>query len=456
MGNNTSVASPAPPQYNVPIGNWTQYVDGSVNGQTSSAFLVTTGGPGGDPAVGCPKEFTANYQCGNNAPKEIKIDPEAAGHIAPFDCTAEDAKCSNFKLTVEDTGNLVMTNSAGGVVWQSNTSATGLALDKYKASNGKYGRNYLTGGETLNVGEFVGSPSGNCFLIMESSGLNLSYAVEDCTMISDSVGYGNSANANALYGTPKISTDSIGKVGYVTDGGTLREYPNSMLKQGTTYFPMGSYDSPGNDISSFANSSADDCKSRCNADDSCAGFVFNTNSSTCYTKNDGMFPKGLRVQSKDAELYIRSKGVANNATCTKDIDSTTSATWQLFPTGQNMSLDTLCQLGFVTQKERKEMADAQQELSVVKDQLSQKLSNLSQEDARLIASLGYNIDKLEKDLHQYDKVRSDTLSAKAGFQNASGMKDDSELQMVSDNYHYLMWSILAILIVAGGIKATRQ
>lgn len=102
------------------------------------------------------------------------------------------------------------------------------------------------------------------------------------------------------------------------------------------------------------------------------------------------------------------------------------------------------------------MADAQQELSVVKDQLSQKLSDLSQEDARLIASLGYNIDKLEKDLHQYDKVRSDTLSAKAGFQNASGMKDDSELQMVSDNYHYLMWSILAILIVAGGIKATRQ
>ena len=111
--------------------------------------------------------------------------------------------------------------------------------------------------------------------------------------------------------------------------------------------------------------------------------------------------------------------MANNATCTKNIDSTTSATWQLFPTGQNMSLDTLCQLGFVTQKERKEMADAQQELSVVKDQLSQKLSNLSQEDARLIASLGYNIDKLEKDLHQYDKVRSDTLSAKAGFQKVS-------------------------------------
>ncbi len=456
MGNHTSIASPAPPQYNVSVGNWTKFVDDSVNGKVNAPFLVTTGGPGGDPARGCAKEFTANYQCGNNPAKEISIAPEASGHVAAFNCTEEDAKCSAFKLTVEDTGNLVMTNSSGGVVWQSNTSATGLSLDKYKATNSKYGRNYLNGGENLGLGEFVGSPSGNCFLVMSSSGLNLSYAIADCTKKSASIGYGDSENANALYGIPKVSTDSLNKVGYVTDGGSLREYPDSMIKQGTTYFSMGNYDSPGHDIKSFPNSDIDDCKTKCNADNTCAGFVLNSGSNTCFTKNNGMFPKGLRVPAANSELYVRSKGVANNATCTKNVEATTAVEWELYPTGQKMAMDTLCQLGFVTEKERKEMAAAHKDLTVVKDQLSQRLANLSEEDARLIASLGHNVDKLEKDLHKYDDVRSKTLAAKSGFQNVVGMKADSELQMVSDNYHYLLWSILAILIVAGGIKATRQ
>ena len=459
MGNkHSTIASPAPPQYNVSVGNWTKNVVDSVNGKINAPFLVTTGGPDGDPARGCPKEFTANYQCGTNSTtKEITVDAEANGHMATFDCTEEDAKCSNFKLTVEDTGNLVMTNNSGGIVWQSNTSATGLSLDKYKGSNSKYGRNYMMGGENLGLGEFVGSPSGNCFLIMSDSGLNLSYAIADCTMKSDSIGYGDSENANALYGVSKASVDDLGKVGYVTDGGSLREYPDSMLKPGTTYFSMGSYDTlPGNNLNNYGNSSIDDCKEKCNADDACAGFVMNTANNICYTKPEGMFPKGLRIPAENTELYVRSKGVANNATCTKTVDSTTATEWELFPTGQKMAIDTLCQLGFVTQKERAEMADAHQDLTVVKDELSQKLQNLSEQDARLISSLGKNIEKLDKDLHQYDNVRSKTIAAESGYQNVVGMKDDSEIQMVSDNYHYLLWSILAILIVAGGIKATRK
>jgi len=37
----------------------------------------------------------------------------------------------------------------------------------------------------------------------------------------------------------------------------------------------------------------------------------------------------------------------------------------------------------------------------------------------------------------------------------SGMKHASELNMVSQNTNYMIWSILAIIVVVGGIKATR-
>ena len=39
--------------------------------------------------------------------------------------------------------------------------------------------------------------------------------------------------------------------------------------------------------------------------------------------------------------------------------------------------------------------------------------------------------------------------------NLSGMKQESELNMVSQNTNYMIWSILAIIVVVGGIMATR-
>ena len=52
-----------------------------------------------------------------------------------------------------------LTGLDNGIIWQSNTTKTGVALDKYKAVNGKYKRNYLLAGEFLEENEFIGSCS---------------------------------------------------------------------------------------------------------------------------------------------------------------------------------------------------------------------------------------------------------------------------------------------------------
>jgi hypothetical protein len=178
-------------------GNWTSYVQAFVKDKAVANYVIT----GTDPAVGCLKDFTATYQCGTSPTvKTITIPGEAGGQTATFDCTAENQACAGFKLTLGDDGNLVLTNMAGTQLWTSHTTKTGLAMDQYKATNSKYGRNYLMGGETLRLGEFIGSPSGNCYLIMATgpdggNGLQLNYTVANC----NAQNFGNDEQTNGLF-----------------------------------------------------------------------------------------------------------------------------------------------------------------------------------------------------------------------------------------------------------------
>ena len=178
-------------------GNWTSYVQDFVKNNAVANYVIS----GNDPAVGCLKDFTATYQCGSlPTMKTIFVPGEAGGKTATFDCSAENQACSGFKLTLGDDGNLVLTNMASTQIWASNTMKTGLALDEFKATNGKYGRNYLMAGETLGLGEFMGSPSGNCYLIMApgpdgGNGLQLNYSVANC----NEQNFGNDENTNGLF-----------------------------------------------------------------------------------------------------------------------------------------------------------------------------------------------------------------------------------------------------------------
>jgi hypothetical protein len=180
----------------IDVGNWSQYVKDAVKGKTSTNYTIS----GPDPAYGCSKEFTANYRCSNIAKeKTINIPGEAGGQTALFDCTSENNNCKGLRLTLGDDGNLILTNSENKQIWTSNTNKTGLALDEYSAKNGKYGRNYLLAGETLYLGEFIGSPSGNCYFMMDrtpdGNGLQLKYSVLNC---NDSQ-YGDDETTNGLF-----------------------------------------------------------------------------------------------------------------------------------------------------------------------------------------------------------------------------------------------------------------
>jgi hypothetical protein len=176
------------PVYNVPTDNWLDLVKPDVDGYDKTSYNIGVRFKTPVPTGTCKKNFTAVYKCGNGPQKNVSVAAEANGKLAEFDCKTEAAKCGPFKLTLGDDGNLVLTNGKTEV-WTSNTvgKVSKMPLEKYKQKNGKNKRNYLLQGEILELGEFIGSPSGNCYLIMDKdasgqAGLQLRYDVmADCS-----------------------------------------------------------------------------------------------------------------------------------------------------------------------------------------------------------------------------------------------------------------------------------
>lgn len=178
-------------KYNLKIGNWTDYVTSlDMQGKPTGDFIVGGNAPSPfnvDPAYGCKKNFSTNYQCGNGIAKNIFIGGEAGGKAAIFDCRKEYDNCRTFKIVMQDDGNLVIYSNEGSAVWSSKTNGNVGEKDPSKSStNGKNGRNYLLPGEYLNDGEFIGSTSGNCYAQMKNGiGLQVFISAPGCSLVGD-------------------------------------------------------------------------------------------------------------------------------------------------------------------------------------------------------------------------------------------------------------------------------
>lgn len=458
---------PPPPIINPPtpptgIGNWTSYIVNKIlrGNRVTDNYVVLS--EGADPAYGCPKQFSTNYKCGNGPDKTINLAAEAAGQNLHFDCSEEVKVCHQFTIYVGDNGNIqIMNNTTGAEVWSVNIGNSNAVTNPlYNAANSKFGRNFMVAGESLKINEFIGSPSGKYHVIMSNdsdsnqSGLKARYSVYNC---NDTVG--NDSTANVVYQINPADKSLVGKVGFVNAQGAVQEYPAEMIQPGTDYDMFGNYDSPGHDISSFTmdNISSDDCKTKCSATDNCAGFVFNNSDKTCLLKDSGMFPNGLRIADSNSSLYVRSKTVKGDVSCPKTMDKGISAyEWATMPVGEKMQMSTLCKLGLVTNEEQAELDQKEQAVNLSASALQDKINVLVENDTELVNKLGNRVNKLKKDLKQYKSIHKKIGKSEHMIEGLNGLSDDSELQMISHNYKYLLMTILAILLVGTVIKVSRR
>jgi long-subunit acyl-CoA synthetase (AMP-forming) len=81
---------------------------------------------------------------------------------------------------------------------------------------------------------------------------------------------------------------------------------------------------------------------------------------------------------------------------------------------------------------------------------------LLNDETALQDKLSSSLDQMKAELSNYEEVNKETRAVSQGLTQAGARSEDTKLQLVSDNYHYLLWSILAITLVIGGIRASRN
>jgi hypothetical protein len=462
--------------YNVPIGNVTDGVKSVIEKKSSASYLV--GGSGNDPAYGCRKNFSANYTCGNGVTKSINISGEAGGRSAVFNCKAETGKCRHF-LRLQNDGNLVIYKlNDRSVLWNSNTSGkTGVKNKDKIASNGKYGRHYLVEGDTLRDGEFIASTNGNCYLQMvKGVGLQLIYNKPNCTSIEGKM-YGNNTSTIAAYSLMNKDNSNLFKTGYITNDSIYKPYNQSQLSQTNNYIEIGlgnknMLTNIDNRIKEIKVNDISECKTSCNKDKNCDGFNYlnytdknNANIKSCGLKDksqinpqdkySAIYPNNNNFSIIENKLYKRINNVKNNTSCSKEVSNISNDLYSNYVKGGSFTEKDTCGLGKYNDVLKKKLNRSLSRLQLTVRQMNQKLSNLSVTDKKILTERGYNEKKINDNIMSIGLTHQKYLGSKPQFETIKGMVNDTDTDMLSKSYNSLLWSILAIMIVIGGIKMTK-
>ena len=486
--------------YNVKLGNSNPELWGQ--GQLRSYYQP---GYSWDPAVGCNKNFIGSYKCGKNQPKTISAQ-QATGTIITFDCSAEHNKCMNFRLELTTSGELRFTDRDGNAISTGTNAPTAFnANNSAKKTNESVNPDQLPGDiaklnsmvlngtmpaslnlkrahvkyryptPSMSQGEYLCSETGNCFLVLTSSGalevralkIKSSKQTAEGDNKNKFIGTEPAAQSCALYELEGLNVDNLGKVANISIDGKRRMYSNAQLGLGRKYVEIQgtdstgrvlSYDNPGNELESIPNDTGaiDYCFEQCSNRPDCGGFVVSsTKPGICQLKTADMFPVGDRVQSNSAHLYKRlyaPKPVSES--CSKPdnsavvaIDSVLFDHYPIDKFDPRMSRSTLCGVDQIVETPSSDFIDASTALTSLFDRIMAELRSMITKQTQ------YNLIRDDPEMNVGEKIGEYTqMTDEIGDYmereaTINGAEEDTRIDLISETYKYILWSILAIAII---------
>ena len=504
--------------YFIPQNNWTKTVVSLLgNGASKTANNVVEiskdGLSGNNPVLKCEKpDFNSTYTCGTDTTTKTISLSDAWSKSPNYDCSEDFKQCSSLKLTLDDTGVLTVTDAEGNALWTStapgiDSNNPPLALDAYAnaSQNPASGRhspdNFLKAGDFLQLGEWIGSPSGKYRLEMVKIGnqntLQVTYNVLGCSAEAPL-----DPNSAQLYSIPSIFKENLGKVGRVNEHGQLQPFPSDMTNYSSNSFQMvGNYGFSGGDLSAASQvSDAAICQTNCaNLPDQCIGFVYDKVGRTCQMKgpDNSILQSGHRFINDNYEYYVRTLDVSPDVSCSATVETKDADAWNAYPMGEAMTKESKCGMALATAAEtaaaeaayepvnrsaggmsiegfegatdggasgggasgggasgggasggggtdtRSTSDDTTTNMSKLIDGLFVKYTNFKNRIFNTDTALDVSFNLLQKSRQQISNWSGDTLN------QLKAMNEDRELNTMSQTYKYIMWSILAIVVVIG-------
>jgi hypothetical protein len=359
-----------------------------------------------------------------------------------------------YYLILQDDGNMVIYKGTSpddnqGQIWSSDTSGQQQQPNStYTSDKGKYGENWIASTSTLASGDFVGSTDGSIYLIMQSDGnlvLYTSTRSENCSRMSNG-NTGGGSYANALYELSSVGVpDNLGKVAYIDSNSNLYPYPDSSLGLSNDYNVYSDYDSAGNDLSgtSFADASIDSCKTACNNNNDCYGFVFDTTTNTCNPKGKGMYPAGEKQPYSGYDLYTRTPKITSPPTgVSNKITNIDSVLYQNY-TKSNSDLGTSYGLSVenANSVEQQQLDQLKTRLDQISQQLIDNTNSLSSDGVKVVNQSTLQTNSIGGYLKDYKNINTKIRDYTSGMDN---ILHESDITILKENYNYLFWSILTI------------
>ena len=479
--------------YNVTIGNSEDFL-----GNNRGLYSYYQPASQWDPAVGCNKTFVGNYRCGAGDNKEVST--SGAGMVF-FDCRADHDECTNHRLEITTSGEVRFTDRNGNLIPASEyVSSTFISKKTYPTNESlnpsphlrdqvdelnamvrfdnlpnlkrKFVK-YMHPSQSLNQGEYICSSTGNCFMVLTAEGklevCALKIKSDYVTLGLMQVMRGSDTVSHALYELDGVNADNLGKVANISIDGKRRMYSNSQLALGTKYIEITgkdakdrpiAYNNPGESLESVRNDtgSIDFCFQQCSSRPDCGGFVVsNGDPETCQLKTKDIFPVGFRVPNKSSQLYKRlyaPKSEKISESCAKpdntNVVAIDSVLFDHYPTDRNdprMTRSTLCGVDQIVETQSSAFSNAADNLKEIYDKLMAGISSMIKK--RTI----YNTLRDDPKMNVGDKIRnyaktSDEIGAiNEKEETIRGTEEDTRIALVSETHKYVLWSILAIVIL---------
>jgi len=356
---------------------------------------------------------------------------------------------SNYYLILQDDGNMCIYRGMSptdnqGLVWTSNTSSQQQQPNtKMTSNNSKYGTNWMSTGSSLSAGDFISSTDGSIVLIMQSDGNLILYTfglTDNCQKMNDG-NIGGGVNANATYDIGTIGyPNNINKLSYIDQDSILHNYPSNNVSYTNIYTEFLGFDSDATNIQgeTFTGGSLNDCKKTCNSLANCSGFVFDTNTNTCYPKSGDNLVITKKI-NPNTNLYIRNKNPLNTPIGVSEKTlNTNTIQYENYIKGEEIgSQYGLANIGTVEKQQLEQLKD---KLNLLSNQINNSTNNFDKGTFLAENQITKNITGLQNYVSDIKKTNENIQNFNPNIKN---ILNDSDLIVLQKNYEYYFWSILA-------------
>ena len=341
--------------------------------------------------------------------------------------------------------------------------------------------NVPNGLTTFSPNEFLSSPNGYCRLKLVKNYNNslstptykfvIQYSLYNLALDNSNYAAGNITNATpgdesyALYYIDNIQANNVGGLSYVDMNNnvfTHNKPPSGYYSLGDSYIESKNY-MPSNVITPLSvkqNVTPEQCGNTCSNDANCGGYT--VKDGICRTfSTSSIYPNNLRIYAEGASTFMREPQVTDDMvhpTCSKKNMSTTNDVYNNFGsyiTGASMTNTKKCGMAVVLDSEIQSLNNANAAAiskgKVIKDQMNKiyEKQNNAINDLQTNNMLANEFEDVIKDVDTAIETKEENALT------IVAAKDNTDLILLSDNYKYIIWGIITLLLSIGAIKALR-